>query len=210
MKIKKNTRYLIETKEDLQDFLERCEKKGWKWKRQESPLDFMPYEIPCVMIYDAEFPREGLAWSFRTDWYDKIYKRKAPSTLAEFLGWEEDVEYGDEEGALFMIIDGGLHYKPEVRCRSWNPYPMSLRDDEFGRLRKFKKNPPKPKLYYAKIKGWELVASGGKYFGHSKNDGDLFVFNKHGYRTMENIHTMPEWNALGVNDTNADFEEVAE
>ena len=58
-------------------------------------------------------------------------------------------------------------------------------------------------LQYAKIKGWELIPSGYCYFGLDDNH-DLEI--KDACDAYE--FTKKEWNELGINDKNADFEEA--
>ena len=65
-----------------------------------------------------------------------------------------------------------------------------------------------PKLY-AKIKGWELIKNddGDCYWHKDKNPiHGVYPWDRH----EASIYTKTEWNKLGINDTNADFEEVEE
>ena len=66
----------------------------------------------------------------------------------------------------------------------------------------------KEPLYYAKIKGWEHVGTSSYYFGYDEDNDSLEVtyFNCN-YRFAFSL-TKEHWNKLGINDTNADFEEV--
>lgn len=71
----------------------------------------------------------------------------------------------------------------------------------------------KEPLYYAKVKGWELTSSGCVFWNYyptiespllpriciSNKEEDVFARTK---------MTIEEWNEIGINDTNADFEEV--
>ena len=71
----------------------------------------------------------------------------------------------------------------------------------------------KEPLYYAKIKGWELAASESSFWNYRSvvespalprlcsggKEEDVFTKTR---------MTKSEWNALGIDDTNADFEEV--
>lgn len=80
----------------------------------------------------------------------------------------------------------------------------------------------KEKLYYAKIKGHELVETGttiedgrdvsewnrNVYFVLQK-DGQIIVDMKEsGLSGAKHVMTMSQWNTVGINDGNADFEEV--
>lgn len=63
-------------------------------------------------------------------------------------------------------------------------------------------------LYYAKIKGWEHVGTSSYYFGYDEDNDSLEVtYLKSNYRFAFSL-TKKHWNKLGINSTNADFEEV--
>ena len=66
---------------------------------------------------------------------------------------------------------------------------------------------PEP-LYYAKIKGWEHVGTSSYYFGYDEDNDSLEVtYLESNYRFAFSL-TKKHWNRLGIDDTNADFEEV--
>ena len=62
--------------------------------------------------------------------------------------------------------------------------------------------------YYAKIKGWE-IAKRGIYWNINIQDKSVFPHqDKEQTSVCKTQLTKEEWNALGINVTNADFEEV--
>lgn len=65
-------------------------------------------------------------------------------------------------------------------------------------------------LYYAKIKGWELIKREIDEVYWNLGDGDLFVSDNGELVTGEHHTklTKQQWNELGINDVNADFEVV--
>lgn len=66
----------------------------------------------------------------------------------------------------------------------------------------------KEPLYYAKIKGWEHVGTSSYYFGLEEDLEILEVtILENNYRYAFAL-TKEHWNKLGINDRNADFEEV--
>ena len=65
----------------------------------------------------------------------------------------------------------------------------------------------KEPLYYAKIKGWEL-SKGNIYWNANVREKSLFIQGKSQVGIFKTKLTKYEWNELGINDTNADFEEV--
>ena len=66
-------------------------------------------------------------------------------------------------------------------------------------------------LYYALIKGHELVDGGKVYWIHDKNNDDMFISLLHSsYDSFLTEMSESEWNELGINDSNADFVRVDE
>ena len=68
---------------------------------------------------------------------------------------------------------------------------------------------PEDKKYYAKIKGWEKMAGyGGLYFNYNTTDNALFLDDYENLSAIKTTMTLKEWNKLGINNINADFEEA--
>ena len=68
-------------------------------------------------------------------------------------------------------------------------------------------------LYYAKIKGWELATTTITFWNYRHIIerpilSKLYVGGKEGVDSFKTKMTKEEWNKIGINDTNADFEEV--
>lgn len=68
-------------------------------------------------------------------------------------------------------------------------------------------------LYYAKIKGWNLTNNKDVFWNYrsvllSPMLSRLYIGDKESKDVVKTKLTKEEWNELGVNDTNADFEEV--
>ena len=68
----------------------------------------------------------------------------------------------------------------------------------------------KEPLYYAKIKGWELATSKNTFWNyrHIVERPILSKLYISSNESIESFYTIERWNELGINDTNADFEEV--
>ena len=63
-------------------------------------------------------------------------------------------------------------------------------------------------FYYAKIKGWERIGTSSYYFGYDEDNDSLEVtYLESNYHFAFSL-TKKHWNKLGINDSNADFEEV--
>ena len=63
-------------------------------------------------------------------------------------------------------------------------------------------------LYYAKIKGWEHIGTSTYYFGYDEDNDSLEVmYLESNYRFAFSL-TKEHWSKLGINATNADFEEA--
>ena len=70
-------------------------------------------------------------------------------------------------------------------------------------------------LYYAKIKGWALAESERAFWNYRLNVLSpmlprLYAGRKEDEVFVKTKMTIEEWNGIGINDTNADFEEVEE
>ena len=64
-------------------------------------------------------------------------------------------------------------------------------------------------LYYAKIKGWEI--SGGDFkWVYLENSKELIIGDVIFPDDETEAMTIEQWNEIGINDTNADFEVVLE
>lgn len=61
--------------------------------------------------------------------------------------------------------------------------------------------------YYAKIKGWE-ISEGNIYWDAIVKERSVFPQDKSQVGVRKTKLTKEVWNKLGINDTNADFEEV--
>ena len=142
--------------------------------------------------------RVSMEREYRQQFYsivEALERLEQPLTLAEFLGWEEGIEY--IRGGNIFKVEGNHLLNKLPDGQFYNPKCTSV---ELIYLRNATKYVPK---YYAKIKGWELIPSDYYYFGlddlHNleiKDECDAYEFTK------------TEWAELGINDSNADFEDV--
>lgn len=65
-------------------------------------------------------------------------------------------------------------------------------------------------LYYALVKGHELLSDSSKYWSHNKYDSkDFFIsYDQRDDSPIIVKNTKNRWNKLGINDSNADFVRV--
>lgn len=71
----------------------------------------------------------------------------------------------------------------------------------------------KEPLCYAKIKGWELTTNGNVFWNYRSTIFNplfsrVYVDDKEDEELVKTKMTKEEWKSLGINDTNADFEEA--
>lgn len=66
----------------------------------------------------------------------------------------------------------------------------------------------KNEIYYAKAKGWEKLSPNGCFWNYDTDSGKYFLANRLQTGSFVTMMTKEEWIELGVNDSNADFEEV--
>ena len=64
--------------------------------------------------------------------------------------------------------------------------------------------------YYAKVKGSNLVCNDSIYWSYKQGSKRFTLLDNTSSSAFKKIFTMPEWNKLGINKSNADFEEVEE
>ena len=62
-------------------------------------------------------------------------------------------------------------------------------------------------LYYAKIKGWEILGKRSHWI-YLKNLKEFTIGTSSASHMEIDVMTNEEWNRLGINETNADFEEA--
>lgn len=121
---------------------------------------------------------------------------------ADFHRMGDDIIYIEEDGE---IMHSSLSY-----------YEQYEKKDNYD-LIEYHKEEPK---FYAKIKGWELLRSkeykgsdcGGKWFIYAPRVGEITTAPEYTGINGAWIASMTktEWNKLGINSTNADFERVVQ
>ena len=124
-----------------------------------------------------------------------------PQFVADWLESLYD-EGGSEYTAIGIML--GFTSKHDKPVHDWFVYNK----DTFINAVMFGYEVEQQPLYYAKIKGWELIGTSSYYFGYDEDNDSLEVtYLESNYRFAFSL-THEHWNKLGINVTNADFEAV--
>lgn len=132
--------------------------------------------------------------------FNDVEQLRQPITLADFLGWEEGVEY-EFAGKVYKTQNNTLYERVVNSINSFLPAHIVVNNTIISKLKQAEK--VEEKKYYAKIKGWELLGSDICCF-YQASDKNIYLTSK----KYADYLIKSEWNKLGINDTNADFEEV--
>ena len=156
------------------------------------------------------------------DQLDEPKKQVIPQFVADYI--EQSKKDNDSINQVFAFIDD----KEDKELWHWlfpSMYEEKRTNQEvFMRAWLYGYDVEKEPVYFAKIKGHELVETEtvldedtgdditefyrNVYFVLQKN-GELVIDMKdNGLSGAKNVMTMNEWNNLGINETNADFEEL--
>ena len=202
-----------------QEEIDRAHKDGYeKGKESEKPVEavkeyFKSVEKSKEVLEElgyvvSEKPQKPMLPQFVANWIESYTKK----TLVELIN---DAVYSSDEDSKcfrrwFHEEMGFESNYSEFLARAWlDGYEVE-----------------KEPVYFAKIKGHELVETEtildddtgndvsefyrNVYFVLQRN-GELVIDMKdNGLSGAKNVMTMNQWNDLGINETNADFEEVME
>ena len=137
-------------------------------------------------------------------WFDEWYKtfEGHKANALYFLnrtGWGYDLTYDNEQKVEF--------YAGKLRGLSDNN-GYSDAQEYLSKAILFGYEVEKEPLYYAKIKGWEILGGGFKWV-YLENSKELIIGDVIFPDDETEAMTKEEWNKVGINDTNADFEVVS-
>ena len=140
----------------------------------------------------------------------EIDKPVIPQYVADWIESLYDEGGSKYDTILIMFEYGTIHDKP---VHEW----FVQNKDEFITAVMHGYDIQVESLYYAKIKGCELIGDEHEimYWMFDKPNNSLYVSDTYKFNfPVESYHmhdtklTIYEWNKLGINDTNADFEEA--
>ena len=138
----------------------------------------------------------------------EIDKPVIPQFVADWIESLYD-EGGSEYTAIGIML--GFTSKHDKPVHDWFVYNK----DTFITAVMFGYEVEQEPLYYAKIKGWELATTTITFWNYrhsieSPMLSKLYVGGKEGVDSFKTKMTIEQWNKIGINDTNADFEVVSE
>ena len=210
--------YTFDTWEDCEDLMQYLKGEGITWVEGQNPIE---WKLSNDTFYNANQILVGLCkgrlsyvkkyWCKNSsvyEDYEKIHwKKKKDVSLAEFLGWEENVEYRRNgkiykvKGEKLMILENDYHRK-KVHTKTWEVVW------EVVDLKNAEKHEPK---YFARIKGWELLPNDIYYFRWDEKRQTLTLgsndtkIQSKGRADVFSYMTKEEWKKHGVNEDNAEF-----
>lgn len=146
----------------------------------EEPFDWQTTEWEAV-----EEPEKAVIPKFVADWIE--YVKSKDGTLKEAL---EFIAQPDE---VYGWVYSNDYNKSEVLAKAWiNGYEIE-----------------KEPLFYAKVKGHELLMDkDNMYWNFAEDDCELGILDNSEIGSYKTKFTKQQWNNLGIDDTNADFEGV--
>ena len=138
---------------------------------------------------------------------DKLETLTVPTDLGEWLqsrGIGESLTY-------FSTIDALYHYWESVISSPTGSFITDNKKELIEVILGSRGYEVEEPLYYALIKGHELIDTGRVYWDYDKSDESVFISEL--YSLPDNFLTemsKSEWNKLGINDSNADFIKMKE
>ena len=137
--------------------------------------------------------------------YSVVKKPVIPKHVAEYL------DFAKKQASLIEVLVASVGWPTLKKEFSW----IAANDETFARAWLDGYTVEEESLYYALVKGHELVTDEGdiacKYWNLRVPTGDVFPSNRYSRRGEFVVKmSKSEWNELGINDSNADFVEVAE
>ena len=130
-----------------------------------------------------------------------------PTDLGEWLQYRE---MGDS-GAYFSTIDALYNHWESVISSPTGSFITDNKKELIEVILGTREYRIEAPLYYALIKGHELIDTGRVYWDYDGSDDSVFISELHSL--PDNFLTemsKSQWNELGINDSNADFVEVDE
>ena len=132
----------------------------------------------------------------------KLETLTVPTDLGEWLqswGIGESLTY-------FSTIDALYHYWESVISSPTGSFITDNKKELIEVILGTRGYEVEEPLYYALIKGHELIDTGRVYWDYNKSDNSVFINEL--YSLPDNFSTelsKEDWNKLGINDSNADF-----
>lgn len=139
-----------------------------------------------------------------------MYELETLVVPKELGKWLQSREIG-EQGAYFSTIDALFHYwdfAPDTEVFNFISQNKKELIEVILGSRGYRVEAP---LYYALVKGHELIDTGKVYWDYDKSNDIVLISEL--YSLPDSFLTemsKSEWNELGINDSNADFIKMEE
>lgn len=138
--------------------------------------------------YDQKYDKETERYH-KQNLEDIIKYLKQPVSLADFLGWEEDVEY-DVSEERYKVVNGKLYWFND----RYNEWEISDYDEELIKFQQAKKI--QPKKYFLRLREnyrkFYGIMNNSIYLNFDKTTGRLFLSNSNNYEACRTQFTKEE------------------
>lgn len=142
--------------------------------------------------YDVEEYSEEYEKNQKQNLEDIIKYLKQPISLADFLGWEEDIEY-DNLGKRYKMISNKLYYFNNV-SNEWTTSVFNEKFEEFIEFQQAKK--AQPKKYYLRLKdkycNFYGISEDFDYLNFNKKINRFFISNSASFEEYQVQFTLEE------------------
>ena len=192
--------------------LDKPEALSQEWIRNNQERKGVHFFVNVTKLQNLVVPKQEITFD---QVHDKLREESILSEKSFDYYWNcinDNVEI-DEPGNLLVPKQEELETKIHELIESYKQEEDAYSNPENGWISGFiedlKNLVEKEPMYYALIKGHELVDSYDIYWNYDKFDDSVFVSRL--YPLHDNFVTemsKSEWNELGINETNADLIEV--
>lgn len=138
--------YICRTEEDFKDLMQYLEDNGVLWNSNTKPTGWGVFDkdrVYCiednVMTYNDSYPKVPNVQEWVRGGSKQDLSDKSEQSLADFLGWEENVIYEKDEW-IYKIEDGILKSKMKNEEMGWVHDTISI--NKYTELRNFKRHNP--------------------------------------------------------------------
>ena len=165
---------------------------------------YIDYDTVKKIIEQIEEP---LDWE-KTEWeaVEELDKVKIPRFVADWVEENRD-SYSEKHKLISRFLSSVKHSVKTQDCYQWSKTEGNM--DKFMEALVNGYEIEKEPLFYAKVKGHELLRDkDNMYWNYAEDDCELGILDNSEIGSYKTKFTRQQWNNLGINDANADFEGV--